>query len=283
MVLDVILSKLAYMIRHNQFGLACVYVSASMLKADSDDGQCGNVRGSSLSETAHVIINLSVSLGLVESRVSTLREGVTFVDTLDHPSISALSDLGSLASPLGLVGLVLLVFFVDTLAEGPQILGNGDQSSEVSSTDSGNGKAHRGTTLEDGANFLGIETWKILLEFLKLLQSVLSSLLGILLQTSHLTLDLRDGSIDLRFGLRLGFLRRCICSKVRVSEELTMMVSLGMEAGLSYVSLSDCDGGDASDDAGCDESDSHCTFLEAVFFNYNFRQPVAFKCLDDQK
>lgn len=221
------------MIRHNQFGLTYVYVFASMLKAHSDDGQCGNVRGSSLSETAHVIINLSVPLVFVEMLVSSLREGVTFVDTLDHPSISALSDLGSLASPLGLVGLVLLVFFVDTLAEGPQILGNGDQSSEVSGTDSGDGKAHRGAALEDSANFFASETWKILLEFLQLLQSVLSSRLGILLETSHLTLDLRDGIIDLLRGRRLCFLSLCISSKVRASEEVTVMVSLGMVAGLS--------------------------------------------------
>ena len=221
------------MIRHNQFGLTYVYVFASMLKAHSDDGQCGNVRGSSLSETAHVIINLSVPLVFVEMLVSSLREGVTFVDTLDHPSISALSDLGSLASPLGLVGLVLLVFFVDTLAEGPQILGNGDQSSEVSGTDSGDGKAHRGAALEDSANFFASETWKILLEFLQLLQSVLSSRLGILLETSHLTLDLRDGIIDLLRGRRLCFLSLCISSKVRASEKVTVMMSLGMVAGFS--------------------------------------------------
>ena len=223
------------MIRHNQFGLAYVYVFASMLKAHSDDGQCGNVRGSSLSETAHVIINLSLLVPPVEYRVGTrsLREGVTFVDTLDHPSISALSDLGSLASSLGLVGLVLLVFFVDTLAEGPQILGNGDQSSEVSGTDSGDGKAHRGAALEDSANFFFCQTWKILLEFLQLLQSVLSSLLGILLETSHLSLELCDGTIYLRCGLRLCFLSLCISSKVRASEEVTVMLSLGMVAGLS--------------------------------------------------
>ena len=270
------------MIRHNQFGLAYVYVFASMLKAHSDDGQCGNVRGSSLSETAHVIIPLSVTLEAIRV-LGSLREGVTFVDTLDHPSISALSDLGSLAKSLGLVSLVLLVFFVDTLAEAPQILGNGDQSSEVSSMDSGDGKAHRGGTLEDSGNFVGCQTWKILLEFLQLLQSVLSSALGLLLEISHLSLDLCDGTIDLLRGRRLCFLSLCISSKVRASEKVTVMVSLGMKAGLSYLSLSDCDGGDASDDAGCDESDSHCTFLEAVILNYNFRQPVAFKCLDDQK
>ena len=66
------------MIRHNQFGLAYVYVFASMLKAHSDDGQCGNVRGSSLSETAIVIIKLSVPLVPMVNGVSSLREGITW-------------------------------------------------------------------------------------------------------------------------------------------------------------------------------------------------------------